>query len=391
MNNYVIYRGKIYISESTDTKTDNGFSLSALADALNDKAEMAKLLSQPISNSQIDISDKKEQLKLVGAQLSKMDLWNPILEYFGKYFIDNASKDVLSDLSSVQKTLLDKINKLGIKVANEYRELRGKYVSDEYRTKDDTQFRKVTTIFKHYFYFVALYNLEFLEYIEANVKNSNVFTKEFADKLPTLYDPPKPMYIESDYLNPKSKSEFNNSVLNRSDWESELDEKANDVSSGFSKNEKWDFERLKELYIVGLPVQGVNNDKGAPVYIEIGDVGNPNRKEDITNINELINNIHRNIVDGLTRLKPNLIRSSIKNVGKETASIDLSKKEITDKTKKVSEPYQTGADLAKNKANFAGTAQTDKDSETVANSSKFTADKNSIVNRIKSKLGGKNK
>ena len=389
MNQYVIYRGKIYISEATANDVKSEFDVSALAKALNDKTTLAKLLSEnPSSN---DISDKKSQLKLVGSQLSKMDLWNPVLEYFGKYFIDSNSKDVLNELGNVQKNLLDKVQKLGIKVANEYRELRGKYISDEYRTKDDTQFRKVTTIFKHYFYFVALYNLEFLEYIEANVKNSKIFSKEFADKLPTLYDPPKPMYIESGYLNPKSKSEFNNKYLDRGDWDTELDEKANEISSGFTKNEKWDFERLQELYVVGLPVQGVNNDKGRPMYIEIGDDKNPNRHQDVTEINELINSIHRNIVDSLIRLKPNLIRSSIKNIGKETASIDLAKKDIADKTSKVKDPYQTTADNSKMKANFAGTDQTDKDNETVRNATDFQQEKNTIYNKIKDKIKGTNK
>lgn len=389
MNQYVIYNGKIYILESSDVDVKSDFDVSALAKALNDKTILAKMLSE--NSPSTDISDKKSQLKLVGSQLSKMDLWNPVLEYFGKYFIDSDSKDVLSELGNVQKNLLDKIQKLGIKVANEYRELRGKYISDEYRTKDDTQFRKVTTIFKHYFYFVALYNLEFLEYIESNVKNSNIFTKEFANKLPTLYDPPKPMYIENGYLNPKSKSEFNNKYLDRGDWDSELDEKANEISSGFTKNEKWDFERLQELYVVGLPVQGVNNEKGRPMFIEIGDEKSQNRSQDITEINELINNIHRNIVDSLVRLKPNLIRSSIKNIGKETASINLAKKDVADKVSKVSDPYQTTADNSKMKSNFAGTNQTDKDNETVRNATDFQQEKNTLVNKIKAKIKGTNK
>jgi len=390
MNEYVIYRGKVYISEATANRNANtAVDTSALASALNARASMANLLTQ--SPPTIDITDKKSQLKLVGAQLAKMDLWNPVLEYFAKTFIDSDSNDVLSELSNVQKTLLDKINKLGIKVANEYRELRGKYVSDEYRTKDDTQFRKVTTIFKHYLYFVALYNLEFLEYLDMNVKNGKIFTKEFSDKLPTLYDPPKPMYIESDYLNPKSNSEFNNKVLDRAGWDAELDEKANEVSSGFAKSEKWDFDRLKELYIVGLPVQGVTNNKGVPVYIEVGDENHSDRKQDITEINNLINNIHRNIVDSLIRLKPNLIRSSMKNISKETDSIDLAKKEIDKKTSKVKDPYQTVDDLNKMKSAFAGTAQTSKDNETVKNATDFQLEKNSLTNRIKRRLSGGNK
>lgn len=380
MKTYLIYQGKLYFSESANaTQSANGFSAKALSTALNNVSSMASSLEPNYNNS-----DKKDQLKLVGSQMSKMELWNPILEYFGKYFIDSGSADNLDKLREVQKNLLDKIQKLGIKVANEYRDAKGKYISDEYRTKDDTQFRKVTNIFKHYFYFVALYNMEFLEYIEQNVKNSNIFNKTFADKLPSLYDPPKLTYIENGYLNPKSSSEFNNKILNRADWYSELDEKTNDISSGFSKNEKWDFDRLIQLYVLGLKVDNVKSEKGGEIFINVGD--GPERNKDITDINETINDIHSYITDSLVRLKPNLIRSSIKDINKETTAIDLGKKDILKKTEKIKEPYQTQEDLAKMKANFAGTTKTDKDNENVLAATQFQREQNSIINRIKNKI-----
>lgn len=382
MKTTLYYQGGYYLLESSTIQdTTATFNDSALSSAMTNVASLASYSPpQEIST----YSDRKDSLKLVGTQLQKMDLWNPVLEYFDQYLVDMSSRNTHSHLMDQQRKLVKLMATVATDVANKYRSSKDKDVTADYRTTDDFQFRKVITVFRHYLYFVALYNLQFLEYLQVKVSSSEIFNKGFIDGLPKLYDPPKLKYIKSGYLNPSTNSNFNKNEIDMSEWNDELNNKAEQLSSGFSKNAgAWDFNKLSSLYVNGLST-GTVDDDSKEILIPI--MGASNEDSEIWDI---IDNIHYFVISNLIKLAPNLIRHSIKNVKKTSSEISTTKSNIQDKTKEIIQPYQKTSDYSKMASGFKDSTPTDKDVSTVSNATEYERRKNSILSKIKDKVSKK--
>ena len=374
--NELIYKGRYYLLEETSTvdepttKAPEKINLPKINTASQDEA-LRILNEYTKSNEEFSYMGANENIKLAGTKLSNMDLWNVIINYFSQYAMSNKAKTSLAVLSELQKNVITLIEKVATNIAIEYRNLSGgKSDTANYRTTDDFQYRKITAIYRHYFYFVALYNLNIIDYLNSKVESGELFKKSFVSNLDTLYDPPKITYMENGYLNPSSSSDFNNTELNIGEWNDKLNDITRQLSTGFSNNQDWNFEKLTNLYKFGFDIN--TKVDGRVKTINIGILYNKNEANNIKKINELINRIVFTIESNLDDLKPNLIKKAITNTEKTATEIAFGKEDIKDKLKTINTPYQTSSDYGKMQSNFRDIDNLDKEKKNVATATAYS-------------------
>ena len=335
------------------------------------KANATSIVNNVLSTSSStgsNTSDNKDNLKLYGTSLEGMDLWNVILEYFSKYAFSNTTKEALTEIENRQKSILRLIDKVSEEFIIQYRSASQTNIisGPSKKTTNDYIYRYISTIYRHYFYFVALYNLRFVEYLNSLVDKGSFFNKNFILNLDTLYDPPQMKYYKDGYLNPNSVSEFNNNVLDLTDWYEELDSKTKFITTGFPKATDWDFEALMAIYDIGLAVHRSN----PPLTIPIST--NPKLIPYFTKINNYIRNIIDRITTNINELKPNLINKSTRSATSSAVEIDANKNKIKNQTKPISNQYDTTDEFANMNSNFRGLDRHDQYANAAKNISKYT-------------------
>lgn len=357
----IFYKGNLYENEETSQNIDASTVKIRAGEVVNNLS----FISSPVEKTPDDI-------KLLNVQMANMDLWTNVVEYLSNYTYTRESTEYLNKIPKIQAELTRDIEKLATGIALEYRQYsQNKTDSTKYRTTDDFQFRKVVNIHRHYFYFVALYNLRFINYIESKVSSGELFQKEFNSKLDDLYDPPTLININSGYLNKRSISDFNNNILDFGEWKEALDKQAEALSTFLDKNNKWDFRKLKEIYIHGFELS-LKNEAGERKTIRIGILYNRKYSADIDEINEKIGDIIVNILLNLNDLKGNLIKKSLKDLSTVASDIEFGKSEIKEKLKTVNEPYSTVNDYSKMDSNFRNTNDLDREMKNMDAASRYS-------------------
>lgn len=342
---FVIYQNRLYMFEATATQTQQ---LMAPNTQAHNNLQINLNDLRPVDEKTFD--EKKDSLKLTGAKLNSMDLWTPLITYFDKYNYSSNSATAISLIKDKQSRVVGNIEKFANEIAIEYRNIANSHISNtSYRTNDDNQYRKVLAVYRHYFYFVALYNLKFVDYLNSKVKSGELFQKSFIDDLSNMYDPPSLSYIETQYLNPSSTSAFN-SDMDSDEWNNEIEDIVEKLATGFAKSTAWDFNRLAGIYVKGFVIE-TKTPTGKQIH-HVGVRFNKTKEADAVAIESMLNEITYATKNVLSELKPNVIKSSIKDLSNISPETGFAKDAIKDKTRKIGDPYQTLGDYNSNIAHF---------------------------------------
>jgi uncharacterized protein YuzE len=371
--NFVIFKGKLYLSESTLT-TSNQAVLNA-----------RKIVNSIMSNKDYNSNSSKEELRLLNYTLANFDLWNIIIEYFSNFAHTKGSKEALSNIRKAQNNIAYDVDKIGNIIAIEYSKAKIKLgnksaqIQTSYNASNNDTYRKVTYTYRLFLYMVAFYNLKYIEYLNTKVASGELFNKKFSVDLEQTYDPPRMEYINTFFLSPKSMSDFNNNHINMEAWIAELEDKTSVIASGFYNASNWNFKKMQTMYSQGIQ----DIDKNGNIVLDIPFSENEKAAPYIKNVNTSVFGIITLIRNNIKELKPNLIKNAIKTSEITSTDAAYTKKEIGKNLAPINRPYETTSDYNEQ---IKSAMPSDKARKTVKQVNEIEKKEKSIKGRIKKNL-----